>query len=400
MKLSMISFTENGKRLSEYIAGILRLKSYSDDKIELCKLNQIETILYTKYKSNANEVSRGTAFYTEASFVETSVGEWAKRQMREKNAMLFIGACGIAVRAVAPYLTDKLHDSPVLVMDERGEYVIPILSGHMGGANEIARHLGTITGAQPIITTATDINDKFAVDLFAKENDLCIINKKGIVKVSSKILAGEEITVAIEPGYESDLRWKRKYTAREGSSSHDSALMQEEFVAVNNLPKGIHKVSYPPEQYVDIVITTKAEAFDAAIILQPREYVIGLGCKRGKSMDEIEDFIMRKLSKYGISTAQVFALSSISQKSDEQGIIRWCRKENVPFFTYTAEELQMVEGAFAKSSFVQAQVGVDNVCERAALKVCGEGGRLICGKCAKNGMTFALAKKARGTYRK
>ena len=104
---------------------------------------------------------------------------------------------------------------------------------------------------------------------------------------------------------------------------------------------------------------------------------------------------MRKLQEYGVSTMQIFALSSISIKREERGINRWCRKERIPFLTYTAEELQAVEGKIKKSSFVQEHVGVDNVCERAALRACGESGQLICAKYAENGMTFALAKRVR-----
>ncbi|MCM1122480.1 MAG: cobalt-precorrin 5A hydrolase [Eubacterium sp.] len=350
MKLSIISFTENGKRLAEDIAA------------KLCECDQTGCILILQ---------------AETSFREMPVREWTKIQMQERNAMLFIGACGIAVRAIAPYLTDKLHDSPVLVMDERGKYVIPVLSGHVGGANEIARYLGRITGAEPVITTATDLNDKFAVDLFAKENDLCILNKEGIAKVSSKALADEEITVSIEPGYESGLVWREGYRGQNGG-----------------LPENIHKVPYPPTQYVDIVVTAGNDAFDAAVILQPREYAIGLGCRKGKSAAELDHFIRGKLSEYGIAVSQVFALASISVKSGEQGIECWCRKENIPFCTYTAEELQAVEGEFTESSFVKEQVGVANVCERAALRACGEDGRLICAKRTENGMTFALARRA------
>ena len=276
--------------------------------------------------------------------------------------MLFIGACGIAVRAVAPHLTDKLHDVPVLVMDEKGKYVIPILSGHMGGANDLANHIAKKTGAVPVITTATDLNKKFAVDLFAKRNNLYIANKDGIVKVSSKVLAGKEITICIETGHE---------------------ITCEE--------TGVRIVPYPPDRFVDVVVTSKDDVFDTSLLLKPREYVIGIGCKKGKKANEIDKFISKTINEMGISIMQIFALSSISQKSDEQGIIEWCRTEGIPFFKYTAEELQEVNGTFTKSVFVKNQVGVDNVCERAAVKACGEGGKLICPKVAENGMTIAIA---------
>ena len=178
MRLSIISFTENGKQLSESIVKLLE--------------RELEIRLYTKCEAGIKD-----DLYSDILFVKTSVGDWAKEQIQEQNALLFIGACGIAVRAVAPHLTDKLHDVPVLVMDEKGKYVIPILSGHMGGANDLANHIAEKTGAEAVITTATDLNKKFAVDLFAKRNRLYIANKDGIVKVSSKVLAGKEITMSI-----------------------------------------------------------------------------------------------------------------------------------------------------------------------------------------------------------
>lgn len=336
MRLSMISFTENGKRLSERIAKLLE--------------NELEVELYTKYGADL------------ADNVKMSVGDWAKEQMRERKALLFIGACGIAVRAVAPHLTDKLHDVPVLVMDEKGKYIIPILSGHMGGANDLASRIAGKTGAEAVITTATDRNQKFAVDLYAKRNNLYIANKDGIVKVSSKVLAGKEVTISIEAGH--------------GITCEET---------------GVQLVPYPPAGFVDIVVTSKVDVYDASILLIPREYVIGIGCKRGKDVKEIDALISKTINKMGISIMQIFAVSSISQKRDEQGIIEWCRKEGIPFLTYTAEELQEVNGNFTESLFVKEQVGVDNVCERAAVKSCGENGKLLVPKIAENGMTIAIA---------
>ncbi|WP_347280680.1 cobalamin biosynthesis protein [uncultured Phocaeicola sp.] len=345
MKLSVISFTENGKQLSESIVKLLE--------------KELEIKLYTKCEAGIKD-----DIYSDILFLKKSVGDWAKERMQEQNALLFIGACGIAVRAVAPFLTDKLHDVPVLVMDEKGKYVIPILSGHMGGANDLANHIAEKTGAEAVITTATDLNKKFAVDLFAKRNRLYIANKDGIVKVSSKVLAGKEITMSIEAGHE-----------------------------IIGGESGIRFVPYPPMGVVDVVVTSKDDMFDTSLLLKPREYVIGIGCKKGKKANEIDDFILKAIKKKGISIMQIFALSSISQKRDEQGIVEWCRKEGIPFFTYTAEDLREVNGTFTKSMFVKNQVGVDNVCERAAVKACGEDGKLILPKVAENGMTIAVAKR-------
>lgn len=350
MRLSIISFTENGKWLSERIAKLLEKK--------------LEVELYTKCEAGIEDNT-----FSDILFVKTSVRDWAKEQMQERNSLLFIGACGIAVRTVAPHLTDKLHDAPVLVMDEKGKYVIPILSGHMGGANGLANYIAEKTGAEAVITTATDINKKFAVDLFAKRNSLYIANKDGIVKISSKVLAGKEITISIETGHE---------------------IICEEI--------GIQIVPYPPVGFVDVVITSKDDVFDTSILLKPKEYVIGIGCKRGKNRKEIDKFISKIINEMEISIMQIFALSSISRKRDEQGIVEWCQKEKIPFFTYTAEELQEVDGNFTESLFVKAQVGVDNVCERAAVKACGEDGKLLVPKVAENGMTIAVARREWKVY--
>lgn len=351
VRLSIISFTENGGRLSEKIAG------------QLGGMDKMEVRLYTKCRAYSGAAHTGRRL-TEP--VDTSVSVWAGERMRERSALLFVGACGIAVRAIAPHLTDKLRDVPVLVMDEKARYVIPVLSGHVGGANELAALLAEVTGAEQVITTATDLNGRFAVDLFAKKNGLAIVNREGIAKVSAKVLAGEEIVIFIERGH------------REAGEV---------------LPAGVRVTEDLAVEAADVVVASAGAAPAGTLLLRPREYVIGMGCKKGKPEREIEALIAEKLEELGISTEQISALASISQKEDEAGLVSWCRKENIPFLTYTAGELREVEGAFESSRFVEAQMGVDNVCERAAIKACGGAGQLISGKYAKDGMTIAVARK-------
>lgn len=344
MKLAVISFTENGIRLSKTIGEIA---------------GHGQCRLFTKCSAYSGEDP-------EVRFVEEGVGEWVREQFEEENAVVFIGACGIAVRAAAPYIRDKLCDSPVLVMDEKGQYVIPILSGHVGGANRLAVFLAGEIGAQAVITTATDINRKFAVDVFAEKNGLSIMNKDGIAKVSSKVLAGERITLSAEPGH------------------MDKGC---------GLPECIRLTEYPPVGQADVVITSESREVKGAVVLRPREYILGFGCRKGKEAEKIGVFIAENLEKAGISLMQVGGLASIDVKKDEPGLVAWCRRERIPFMTYGAEELRGLDGDFRKSRFVEQQVGVDNVCERAALKACGPGGSLIYGKHCRDGMTIAVAKR-------
>lgn len=346
MNISIISFTENGLRLSKKVA-----ESLGTDKVEV----------FTKCSLIRDDMP---ASY--ARFLDGGIDDWAKEQMEEKRCLIFVGACGIAVRAIAPFITDKLHDSAVLVMDERGEYIIPILSGHMGGANEIAGQIARKMGAIPVITTATDINKKFAVDLFAKHNGLHIENRDGIARVSAKALGGRQITISVEPGH-----------------------MEENI----RLPKEVTIVPYPPGQAVDVVVTTGKKDFNALICLKPKEYVIGMGCKKGKEKEKIEQFIDKSMREAGIIKDRIFALASIDRKDQEEGFLEWSSKENISFLTFSAEQLRKIEGDFHTSAFVEKQIGVDNVCERAALMACEYGGRLIYEKHAEDGMTIAIAKR-------
>lgn len=343
MKISVISFTKIGQQLAERI----RESMHGEDAVTL----------YTK-------CSR-----TDAIPVQSSLSVWAGEQMAAHHALVFVGACGIAVRAIAPWITDKLHDSPVLVMDEQGQYVIPLLSGHVGGANELADRLAGELGAIPVITTATDLHDSFAVDLFAKRNDLWICNREGIARVSAKVLAGEEITMSVQTGH---------LTAGEA------------------VPSGIRLCEYPPTEKVDVLITGgREEVFREAaeLLLQPKKYILGVGCKKGTDSEKLETFLRKILEEQGIAVERIAALVSIDVKKEERCLLDFSEKYRIPFQTYSAQELQAVPGTFHGSDFVKSQVGVDNVCERAAMKAAGADGRICRAKQAQEGMTVAIAER-------
>lgn len=425
MKVSIISFTLKGIELSLKIK-----KAFSGEtEEELClytKCSHAEKSLTERKLTEKNLAESGL------SYVEQPLTEWTGEQMKKRRSLLFIGACGIAVRAIAPFLTDKLNDVPVLVMDEQGRFVIPVLAGHVGGANELAVSLAERMGSTPVITTATDLNHCFAVDLFARRNALHIVNKDGIAKVSSRILAGEEVTMAVEEGH-----------FREEAQT----LRGRRVSRKTNIPDGIRLVSCIPEFHTDIpiVMTEVIEDIPAAstelmmnvpavsaesttdapvvfsessagipgvtespvdilvapasygqgrlLTLRPKEYVIGIGCKRGKAAEQIDHFVHRVLKESGISMEQVAAFVSIDRKKDEEGILWMSSHYGIPFVTYSAEELQQVEGTFHASEFVKSQVGVDNVCERAALRFSGPDGILITGKQAEDGITAAIVKR-------
>lgn len=385
MRLAIISFTENGITLSDAVvrrADKLNVKLYTK-----CShyMQGRESDAPELQKNAGGEKKKGEE-NPHIQFVEEPLGEWTKQRMMEGNAILFIGACGIAVRAVAPNLTDKLHDVPVLVMDETGQYVIPVLAGHVGGANELARYLADVMEAEAVITTATDLHEKFAVDLFAKKNHLQILNKDGIAKVSAKVLAGEPITVSVESGHYR----KMGDTTDDNREEETNPDHRKTFVSKK---QGILMVDDAPSEKVDIIVAENPKQYDALIYLRPKLYVVGMGCRKDKEPAELMAFYRETLAQEGIVPEQVCALASIDRKKEEAGLIAIHEQMRIPFLVYTPEELWQMDGTFHASSFVETQVGVDNVCERAALAGCGKGGKLIYEKHAQDGMTIAIAKR-------
>lgn len=376
MKLAIISFTENGIKLSKTVAK---------------RLSRRKVTLYTK-------CSRYTAEDLKVQRVKESLQVWTAQRMAEGDALLFIGACGIAVRAIAPNLTDKLHDVPVLVMDEEGQYVIPILSGHVGGANELARELADLMDARPVITTATDVQKKFAVDLFAKRNHLEIMNKDGIAKVSTRALAGEQLTIAVRvqniefchPKF-CEVR-EEDFTEAENQLLREASMHKQDQEACGVEPP-LRLVPYVKNQQIDIVVSEMQDNKNALIWLRPRRYVVGMGCRKNKDTEELLAFYQETLEQAMVEPGEVYALASIDKKKDEPGLLAISERMRIPFFTYTAEELNRVGACVHSSEFVKAQVGVDNVCERAAFAGCGVSGWLIYEKHAFDGMTIAIAER-------
>ena len=376
MKLAIISFTENGIKLSQTVAK---------------RLSGRKVTIYTK-------CSRYTAEDLKVQRVKESLQVWTAQRMAEGDALLFIGACGIAVRAIAPNLTDKLHDVPVLVMDEEGRYVIPILSGHVGGANELARELSDLIDARPVITTATDVQKKFAVDLFAKRNHLEIMNKDGIAKVSTKALAGEQLTIAVRAQNIECYHPKFCEVCEEDFTEAENPLLREASMhkhdwKVCGVEPPLRLVPYVEDQPVDVVVSEMPDNKNALIWLRPRRYVVGMGCRKNKDPEELLDFYMKTLEKAMVEPGEVYALASIDKKKDEPGLLAISERMRIPFFNYTEEELNRVGACVHSSEFVKAQVGVDNVCERAALAGCGANGTLIYEKQAFDGMTIAIAER-------
>ena len=281
--------------------------------------------------------------------ITSNLSEWTKDHFQKGNALIFVGAVGIAIRAIAPFVQDKLADCPVVVIDDNGQFVIPVLSGHVGGANKLSVILAKMLGATPVITTSTDINDVFSVDQYASENRLSIHNRDGIKKVSAKALEEKKITLSIK--------------------------------------------DYPPESNVDVLVADEADA-EYSLWLKPKKYTVGMGMKKGKDSAFVEDFFLEKLRHQGIDVSDIYALCTIDIKEDEEALLLLRDKYRIPIISFDKEMLSKAKGEFSESDFVKKTVGVGNVCERAAILGAGAGSTLVMKKEALDGCTIAIAQRS------
>lgn len=299
--------------------------------------------------------------------LEESVRNWCGRQFAAADAIVFVGACGIAVRGIAPFVRDKREDPAVLVVDERGQFVISLLSGHIGGANALARQVAGLTGAVPVVTTATDVNGLFAVDEFAVRNGMVIENMRYAKQISAALLDREAV------GF---------YSGFPVEGDMPSELVRvEEAQMQSAVGIGIAVTLYDTDT-----------PYPVTLRLYPRIVCAGIGCRKGTPAERVEQKVLEVLRMHHIPPVCICQAASIDLKKEEQGILDFCRKYGIPFVTFSAEELGRVPGDFSASSFVSSVTGVDNVCERAALCAAGTG-TLIRKKYAGDGVTVALAVK-------
>lgn len=287
--------------------------------------------------------------------------------MQKGNLLIFVGAAGIAVRSIAPYIQDKSIDPAVLVIDEQGRYVIPILSGHLGGGNLWADKLASYLDAAPVITTATDGRQLFAIDSFAAAHRLRIVQTDRIKGVSAGLLQEKRMYVWADAKMQ-PLMQQLLYEAGERSCGKADTLEQADILLLDGEK--------------DILSDSPA------CVLFPQDLLVGMGCKKGKSAEELYAFLEECFDHHGLSLFRIRGIYSVQQKREEEGLIMLAQKLGVPFCTYTAKELMHVDNVPNPSAFVEQTVGIDNVCERSALYA---GGRLLLEKQKKNGMTLAVS---------
>lgn len=342
MKAFIFSFTTAGTQLGLRIGTYLAAQEWEVANETLPKLLHLDTRLQA-FPLNLQEAVR--------------------LAMKEAQALIFVGAAAIAIRMTAPHLRGKEKDPAVLVIDEKGQFVIPLLAGHIGGANGLARMLAAMLHGQAVITTATDVNDLFAVDEWAARQGLHLSSLQDAKQFAAELL---------ERG--------------------QAGLYSEFPIGDGDMPAGLIRTQEGP---VGVAITVHEDChpFAKTVAAYPVILHIGIGCKRGTSRDRIAQRVEEDMKQIHVSWHAVADISTIDIKKTEAGLTAFAEQHHLPIHYYTVRQLNDAPGTFMSSDFVRRIIGTDNVCERAAV-LASHGGTLLLQKSGKDGVTVAIACEA------
>ncbi|MCT4607384.1 MAG: cobalt-precorrin 5A hydrolase [Marinisporobacter sp.] len=281
------------------------------------------------------------------------------------KCLIFIMSTGIVVRSIAPFIQDKKTDPAVVVLDEKGKNVISLLSGHIGGANLHTKKIAKILNANPVITTASDVNELIAVDTLAMVLDCEIEDFQDATKVTAHIVNDEKIGLI--------------------SDRMINLVLPKNIVKINK--DQIHE-GFKGLIYINDKIIENDIIYDS-VILRPKRIILGIGCRRGKSEEEILSAIEDSLKDLNVSKKSIKHIATVDIKKDEEGLIGAAKSLKVPLMIVDREDIKKVEDQFKESEFVRKQIGVGAVCEPVAF-LTSKNGKMIQKKKIYDGITIAV----------
>lgn len=287
----------------------------------------------------------------------------AVRLYTRYQAFILVMATGIAVRTFAPFLEHKTKDPALVVVDEQANFSISLVSGHLGGANDLAKHVADLLGAVPVITTATDLQDKIAFDNIAKWNGCRLENCGELQAISGAVVNGGRVALLTQLPVDGPL------------------------------PPEVVPYTGGETQYL-VVIDNRLQTPPAAhtLFLRPPNLVLGIGCRRNTPPEQVKKAACEFLQRFGYSPLSICAVASIDLKRDEQAIVRLAAEYGVPFLTFPAEQLRGVPvDQRGQSAFVEQVTGSASVCQAAA--VLAAGGKTLVEKTVCRGVTLSLAER-------
>lgn len=272
------------------------------------------------------------------------------------DAFICIMAAGIVVRSIAPLLKDKNSDPAVLVLDEKGQFVISLLSGHIGGGNQLARDIADKLGAVPVITTSSDTLELVALDVWAKNQNLIPPEKKALTAITAKLVNQGHLALFTD-------------------------------VAINSLPVGLIVTDRPEK--ADIIISNKIFNQCNATFFRPLNLIIGTGCNRGTDVSEFETALSELFQKLSLSTQCIRNIASVDKKNDEVGLLEFARQHDWGIEFFSAAEINTLNNLEISFAALKA-IGAIGVAEPSAL-LSANSHLLLCRKRKWKNVTMAVA---------
>ncbi|WP_068473977.1 cobalt-precorrin 5A hydrolase [Saccharicrinis aurantiacus] len=334
---AIISITEQGNQLA------LKLSKF---------LNQATCYTLPKYASDDLKPING------------KLKDFCAELFSTYNNLVFVMATGIVVRSIAPHLRSKTTDPAVIVLDEKGNNVISLLSGHLGGANALTQQIAAHLNSNPVITTASDVNQLPSVDMLAQEHGLIIDSMVDAKDITALIVNRKNVVIS-DPFH----------ILPPLSLSADKKDIEGKIIVSNR-----------DKQNEDIPF----------VKLIPKNVILGMGCKKDTPTEQCLLFIKATLNKYNIDKRSIALIASIDVKENEQALIESAAHYKCPFKCYGADVLQTVESLFEGSDFVKQTVGVTSVSAPAAYIAGNKQGRFICEKERQNGITISIFEVKKG----
>jgi len=275
---------------------------------------------------------------------------------QEYDHLICIMATGIVVRMIAPLLVDKRVDPSVIVCDEQGRFAISLLSGHLGGGNELAEEVAEILTGQAVITTASDVLGRTALDIWAHKLDLIAADKFSLTRAMGKLV-------------------------------NEGRLSLFSDVPLPELPADIKQISQ--RERADVVVSSRTDQKFSGALLHPKTLVAGIGCNRNTPASEIEQALDEACLVNGLALQSVRCLASIDLKNDEQGLLEFAENKGYTITFYHRDQLNGVTGVSTSAAVLKA-IGAKGVAEPAAV-LAADGGRLLVKKMKWPNVTVAIA---------
>ncbi len=317
------------------------------------------TKIQTHFAGDILTIEKRRNVHTTFSF--DTLSEMIEYAFSHYDCLVFVMAAGIVVRTLAKLIKDKTQDPAVLVLDENGEYCVSLLSGHIGGANGYAREVAHVIGAQEVITTASDVAGKVAVDTLAMQMDCAVSDMNAAKDITAMIVNGEKVMVCgLHP---SELPDGLVFDTIDNATDYDGVICFSDQKDMN-----------APVRFVQLI---------------PRHIVVGMGCRKGTKTDAIRGFIREEIDKLGLRIEAVQKIVSVDVKSNEAGFIEAAEQLGVLFETISRGDIAKVEQRFTGSAFVRQTIGVSCVAQPCGY-IAANGGDNLVDIRKKDGMTLSI----------